>query len=63
MPLTDLLDAPSVGTRLDALGAIDRTAPCARAALAMDEPIRPTPISASVSKSGLVIGRPRRSWP
>ena len=35
-----------------ALATISRTAPCARAARAIDEPIRPTPISARRLKSG-----------
>ena len=35
-----------------ALAAISRTAPCVRAARAIDEPIRPTPISARRLKSG-----------
>src|ERR1700733_15197499 len=35
-----------------ALATISRTAPCARAARAIEEPIRPTPISASRLNSG-----------
>src|SRR5450755_1607624 len=46
---------PSSATRLRvaaerAVATIERTAPCARAARAIEEPISPTPISASRSK-------------
>ena len=65
---TTLSAMPSSATRARVLGeravaTISRTAPCARAALAMDEPIKPGPMMAMVSNSGLVIGGPRRSRP
>jgi hypothetical protein len=52
---------PSSTTRARVLGeravaTISRTAPCARAARAMDEPIRPGPMMASLSNNGSLMG-------
>src|SRR5271163_2892976 len=56
---------PSSATRrrvaaVRALATISRAAPCARAARAIEEPIRPTPISASRLNGGAVLGTASR---
>ena len=48
----ELGDAPARRAPSAALATISRTAPCARAARAIEEPIRPTPISARRLNSG-----------
>ena len=60
---TTLSAMPSSTTRLRvaserAVATISFTTPCSRAARAIEEPIRPTPISARRSNNGFVISAP-----